>query len=448
MVKKTLAILFIFFLVLQIMYCAALNDGDLQNGAKKGHSLIVYIDGSEILAKNQNGDIIAKGITGIDDSKIIKDAIDYLNRGSILLVGSFKITSIIDNFKSGICLQGIQGQTKFDCSGIKLTGREMSSHRLAFSNGEYGYSSLIDHLTEDAYAGMDTIKVENSQYYSKGDYIKIVDDYDISGFKNGRIYKIYYIDGNEIYLDKYLTEDYAHQRNANIRKLVLTEDVTIEGIEFIGPGMDTDDHFMENFLQKNFTFRNNTIRFFGESALELYDSMDCTIYGNIFEYIYKPEFGYSTVISNACENVSVKNNIFRGKGRHYIVCTAGHGTDIDGGFARQIKILNNYFEKSTSEAINTHEPFMGPIIIANNTCVSCEKGIAITNGNSDVHSNKFINCIIGIKLWAGEGRIYNIYSNYFEKCSYPLLIQMNHSQIYNTVCNGKFYLSKDELTCL
>ena len=438
---KVLTIVTIIAISLLLLKFAAISsNGDLQEETlKKDCSIFVYIQEPEIIAEGRNGDIIERQVAGIDDSKVIRDSIDHLDNGSILFIGSFKITSSIDNLKSGICLRGIEGKTKFDCTKIGSIG---------FTNGDGGYSRQIIDLAKDAKAGDNIIYVMDAKNLNKGDYIKVVDDFNITGFKNGQIYKIMGININSIRLDKSVKEDYKLERNANIRKLKFCENITVEGIEFIGPGMETDQHFMQMYLQRNFTFKNNIVRTFGEEALSLTDSMDSVIRNNIFENIFKPGFGYSVVIANACENISVEKNIFRGKGRHYVVCTAGHGTAIDGGFARNIDILDNNFENSTQEAFNTHEPFIGPLSIANNTFVFCDKGIEITNGNSDIYENIFKNCGIGIHLFADQGRTYNIYTNLFENCDHNLLIDINSQNINGSECGEKFYLSSDELRCI
>lgn len=416
----------------------------------KNYSLYIYKHGSEIIVENNNGDVISRGISAADDSRIIRDAIDSLQNGTILFDGTFKITSAVDNLKSDLHLQGLKGKTRFDCTGIES---------LCLANSDSGYSRSTINLVEDAYAGNDTIIVENASNLQNGDFIKIVDDFSIisddlligplaENFQNGEILKISNIHENTIFLDNHIRENYTISRHANIRKIILTENITIEGIEFIGPGMDTHQQLMELVLQKNFAFKNNIVESFGEVAVGLIDSRDSILSENQFRDVYLDGVGYSISIENACENISVENNRFSGKGRHFIVCTASHGTHSDGGFGRNIKISNNTFENSTQEAINTHEPFMGPLNISNNKFSFCDKGIEITNGHSNIFINQFNNCGIGIHILAGQGRIYDIHSNEFYDCKYDQLIEIGDETIKDNICNGKFYLSSEELRCL
>ncbi|HSD58721.1 MAG TPA: hypothetical protein VLB04_11100, partial [Methanotrichaceae archaeon] len=166
------------------------------------------------------------------------------------------------------------------------------------------------------------------------------------------------------------------------------------------------------------------------------------------ENIYMTGFGYAVAITNACDDISIKDNVFRVKGRHYVSTGAGTGSRDSGGFVRNIRILNNTFENCTQEAINTHPPFIGPIEIIGNTFNYCGKGIEISNGNTVIVDNVFIECPIGIQLLGDERRTHEIHSNEFKGYIEKIIIETQNITVRGNICNGKFRINKNEIEFL
>ena len=408
---------------------------------EKDYSVLVHANKSYIFVEDKNGNVISRRPAGTDDATAIRESINIIDRGTILFIGTFKIRSRIDNLKSGIHLKGLPGQTVFDCSEMKT---------IVFPCGcdDSGYSSVTTSLAEDALKGSRSVKVTDSSHYDEGDFVKLVDNESIEGFKKGEIQRIPKINGSDINFEEALNDDYTVKDDANIRELNVIKDVTIEGISFIGPGIETDVILISFSLHRNFRFTNNEVTSWGRAAIYLSDSIDCVIDNNIFENIYMTGFGYAVAITNACNDICIRDNAFRVKGRHYITAGAGTGSRNSGGFARNIKVENNTFEGCLQEAINTHAPFVGPIEIRDNTFKLCGKGIEIVNGNTVIVDNIFIKCPIGIQLLGDERRAHEIHSNEFDGNRVKMIIETKNITVYGNICDGKFRVDKDEIEFL
>lgn len=398
--------------------------------------VLVYISGSKVIAKDSNGDVIASGEAGIDDTAVIRSAIESQVSGNILLIGMFHIDSTIHNLKSGMHLSGITDETVFDCSDISQS---------VFLVGDNGYAKSMTPLSDDVSSGSMKIAVEDAKGYDKGDYVKLIDDYDIVGFKKGEILRISKIKGNEITFQSPISDSYSADSNASIRKLEMIDDISIDGITFIGPGMETDLALFDGYLLKNFAFRNNDVRSFGRVGVSLIDSLDCTIEDNSMHDVYMKGFGYSIGLANACRNISIISNSFKQKGRHFIAIGGSTGTRLSGGFSRDINIINNDFQNCTQEAVNTHEPFMGPINITGNKFVNCDKGVEISNGNTNIWLNSFESCGIGIQLLGDEERDHNIHSNSFNDCLINIDIRTGETTLSGNLEGGRIHIKKNSI---
>jgi len=405
------------------------------------YSVLVSVNKSSVLVEDAKGNIISKRAAGSDDASAIKEAINIIDQGTILCIGTFHINSPIDNLKSDICLSGVPGQTIFDCS-------KMKTDVFPCGCGGSGYAAMTTPLAEDAAKGSSVIKVSDASGYKEGDFVKLVDDESITGFKKGEIHRIQKVQSKEIIFEDELQDDYTVGNSANIRRLNLSSDITVNGIKFIGPGTETDLSLFGLFLLKNFRFVNNEVTDFGRAAIYLSDSLESSIENNTFENIFMTGLGYSVAVTNACNDIQIRDNRFKVKGRHYITAGAGTGTRSSGGFARNIKVINNTFENCLQEAINSHPPFVGPIEIIGNKFESCGKGIEISNGNTVIVDNDFINCPLGIQLLGDETREHNIHSNEFKEYKEKILIETSNMTMYGNICNGQFIVKRDEVEFL
>ncbi len=406
--------------------------------AEKDYSVLVHQNESYILVEDKKGNVISKRQAGTDDAAAIKESINLIDSGTILYIGTFHILSPIDNLKSDIQLKGIPGQTIFDCSKMKTTV-------IPCGCDGSGYAGATAPLVEDAPVGSRAVKVADAIGYSEGDFVKLIDNESINGFKKGEILRIQNINSNEIIFDEPVRDDYTVTDAANIRKLNMAKDITIDGIKFLGPGLETDLSLLGLNLQKNFRFADNEVANFGRAAIYLSDSLDSVIEDNLFENIYMTGFGYAVAVTNACDDIYIKDNVFRVKGRHYISTGAGTGSRNSGGFVRNIKIVNNTFENCVQEAINTHPPFIGPIEIIGNRFIADGKGIEIANGNTVIVDNVFTKCPIGIQLLGDEDRTHMVRSNEFKEYREKMIIETKNMTVYGNICNGEFRVNGDEI---
>ena len=361
---------------------------------------------------------------GINDHETIQEAIDNLpaSGGTIaLLEGTYIIKDSI-TLTDNITIQGIPGRTVFDCSQI-------SDSVFTFSNDD-GYSHNPTNITENITSGSQTVMVEDVSAYSVGDYVKLSDDSSIGVFRKGELLRIVSIDYqvNRLTVEHEIIHDYNRDNNALIRRLTMCENISICGIDFNGPGIETDQCLARAYLQRNFQVTDCKVKDFGITAFGLTDCLDSEFKQNQFENVFRKGFGYSIALLNACQNITIKNNRFTKLGRHYLVISSSTGTYLYGGWARDITITNNYFENSSEEAINSHDPCFGPIEISSNTFISCGKGIDLINANCVITDNHFKDCPIAVRLQGTEERSSDIIANIFEDCT-PYAIKINTDNV-------------------
>lgn len=325
-----------------------------------------------------------------DDTDNIQKVINSLPPKTVLFfpAGHYKINGSI-NFSKGITLLGEPG-TVFDCSAVLND---------VFTVNIDGYADSNTAVASDIYSGSCSITISDPSDFSGDIYIKVYDGESINGFNKGEICKIKSIYENTINLETPVNYTYRLAAGAMIKKLKVIDDVVMNGIEFIGPGEETEPYLLHAYLIKNFIFSNCKVSMFGRAAIGLTDCLDCSLNGNLYENIFKTGLGYGIEITNSCDNIIISDNYFIKKGRHYIAAGGQTGTNLNGGFPKNIIIKNNFFEDSTDEAINTHSPFSGPITVSENIFNRCEKGIEITNGKSSITNNKFLNCVNAVEYY-------------------------------------------------
>ncbi len=82
--------------VMLAMVAPALAAQD-QETSQGSYDVVVYIDGTTILAENGNGQIISDGTAGIDDSKVIQAAVKAVSNGTVVIqAGTYALNSPIE----------------------------------------------------------------------------------------------------------------------------------------------------------------------------------------------------------------------------------------------------------------------------------------------------------------------------------------------------------------
>ncbi len=194
--------------------------------------------------------------------------------------------------------------------------------------------------------------------------------------------------------------------------------VNINGIEFIGPGLESDLYLIYANGIKNSRINNLKIRNCGYAGVAIANSVDCVIEKCIFDNIYKAELGYSIGVHNKCDNIYIRDNFFVTYGRHGIAIGCQEPDPTPDQFPRSVFVINNYFENTTLEAVNTHAPTTGPITIKDNVFYNCKKGIQLLNGMTEIDNNAFIDCPTGIRLFGDNAPHYirknTFINNYWE----------------------------------
>jgi len=408
------------------------------------HDATVYTNGETVIALKRDGNVIRQGTAGSDDTAVMQAAIDYVNGlggGEIYCMGSFSLSPLIG------------------CSNLKITGKAIFNFSrmpegVGISFNPSGYEHSTSSLASDAVEGTTSLTLIEGQgsKLAAGDWIKIVDDttHDGGKFKNGELAEIESVTGDIITLTKPIGSPYSVSQNAYIRKILLFDNVSFEGITFTGPGMDTSKKSGISLgCVRNVRLINCNFNFWGTSAVSLRDCIDVVIDSCSFKDIYLDGLGYSIVIGNACEGIVISHCNFRGKGRHFIATGAGTGTYLSGGYFKDIKIHGCYFEASTQEAVNTHSACnrKSTLIVEDCIFINCNKGIEPTNVNLICTNNVFLNCrrsidLIGI---SGETRSALISGNRFintagtENLSHGIVIQ-NYGN--NVIISDNFFQSQ------
>lgn len=373
-----LSIVFLYFLTMSfsdsmLTYNAVNNSSNVQISKESGTVSVAY----------ENGTVI---YCGANDADAIEAALNEIDTGCILFKkGIYSIDRQI-LLKSNISFIGSEGVI-FNCFNGTVLNTE---------NNAYSPSTIL--LLSNVYPGDTKFELSNVTGLRVGDYVKISDDFTIFDrrpFKNGELSKIIAIDGTLITVDKPLYDSYSIKNNAKIRKMSMFENIIFKNIHFVGYGINTDSVAICLRGVLNCKISNCEFTEFGERAVSFWDSIDCIVQENCFKKNFKTGFGYSIDLLNACDNITIVNNSFLENGRHYIAVGSGTGTWISDGLCRNIIVINNIFENSTQEAINTHIPTRSNFTVINNEFSDCKIGILFRNGSSVVLNNTFKNCTTG-----------------------------------------------------
>ncbi|HII02060.1 TPA: hypothetical protein HA351_10570 [Methanosarcinaceae archaeon] len=345
-------------------------------------------DNGIVTVENEKGFVIH---SGSDDADAIEAAL--AESGGVVISfekGHYDIDRTI-RLKSDVSFVG-NDEVVFDC---------ISSP--AFNTGTGGYSSSTISLSGDANSGDTRIKLSSVSGLSVGDYVKISDDFSVpfqkNDYKNGELAEIVAISGSRITIDRPLYDDYTVARNAQVRKISMFNDISFENIDFVGYGMDTSSTAIYFYGVTNIMISNCEFSDFGNRAVSFWDCLECTVEGCTFKRVFKDGTGYGIAITNACDNIIIRDNSFLEKGRHYIAVVAGQGGVTTDGFTRHVDVTNNLFRDCADEAINSHPTSAAVFTVADNEFYDCRKGVEFSNSDSVITNNTFVRCANGVALF-------------------------------------------------
>ena len=293
--------------------------------------------------------------------------------------------------------------TILDMSGITSTPIN--------ANNE-GYTSVKDSLAHDAASGSTSIELASVSGLAAGDYVKLVDNFEIeegtSGlYKQGEIHEITNIAGDTLNLNAPLFSTYKISRSAYVQKLNMISGVDFTNLAFTGPGENTGPYCMQLYLCDNAQLNNCDFSTFGNGAVGLVDCLNTTVKNCTFSDIFMTGLGYAVCVVNASDNINITGCSFIAKGRHYIDTGSTSGDDIEGGFAKRINISNCDFQSSTDYAVHTHATFDGTMTISGCKFANDGGAVQFTNGTDIVTNCTVDNCPGSIGFVGG----YNLYSS-------------------------------------
>jgi len=149
------------------------------------YSAIVFIEGNLVVAEDYEGNVIAEGVAGVDDTSVIQSALDYSKGGVLYLTkGTYKVvdldipdnTVVVGEGPNKTYLQAKEdGTAIIKCSGTPTTNKEwVELHNLTINgyNRQYSIDGLVFEYVEQPV--VTNVEVE----YVKGYGIKLYQVWD------------------------------------------------------------------------------------------------------------------------------------------------------------------------------------------------------------------------------------------------------------------------------
>jgi len=230
--------------------------------------------------------------------------------------------------------------------------------------------------------------------------------------------------------------------NPNGSSTSYINDITITGVDFTGPGFESDSALVDAYFLKNFRFANSKMHNFGMAAIRLISCEDSVIEGCIFDNVFKERQGYGIAVLNACNNIHIRYNYFVNKGRQGVSIGRLRPTQNPEQYPGIIYISNNYFENMVEEAIYSESPSTGTIIFDNNVIYNCHKAIQFLDGAANIHDNVVLDCPLGIIL-RGNNVSYVVKNNTIVTVRWEsIYVDCRNVHILNNILKG------GQITCL
>lgn len=332
-----------------------------------------------------------------DNTTALKNALDHvsINGGTLLFPqnSKYKFTQPLGEITNGDFAIDLNGST-LDFSNVdKNTGLNLLEIK-----GSYG---TVKNLISNSEYGSKTLYVDTSGL-QKGDMIKIkseaIWDSNRTNSVYGEINEIDYITSpTQLLLKQPLHHDYQTNQSANVSKINMVENVTIEnGSINCGVG---NNQLMGLYVQagKNIKISNINSVNVSKRHFVLSDTIFSNVDHCLFETSYHENQGYGVSVADASSDCIISNNHFN-KIRHSM-STNNHSSI--GGIVRRILFVNNTVNNSTvnltngggGDAIDTHAGCEDISIINNTVYSSSGYGInfegrsGIISGNNIKGSN-------------------------------------------------------------
>ena len=263
--------------------------------SKGPYSAIVYIDGSQVVAEDTNGKVIASGVAGTDDATVVQTAMNTADADKILHIACDLTLGSVITRASGIKIFG-NGST------ITIPTALLGLEPLQFSGSVIATATL----PRDATAGDFTVTVANASGVNKGDLLQLYDNtqfnpIDYPRILTGEIHKIMSISGNVLTLDAPLHNSYVVTQSAT-SVLIHPIRVEISGLTFVAPD-STADYRAIYCLYCVPYIHDCVLHEIGHQAINLIECYESLIKDNIIYNCLGSEDGYGVVIVSSTKTI-------------------------------------------------------------------------------------------------------------------------------------------------
>lgn len=317
---------------------------------KQPYDVMVYLEGTSVIAVDSIGKVIAKGTAGTDDATVIQAAIDATPvRGTVeISFGEYTISQVItiqkdltlrgDNPTLVSTIEGSYNKFIFDCMGSTSDPAPLEIDALP---GESENGQIVD--------------VPNSVAITPGMLVILCNDtlwrvgYGSDDTqKTAEIHRVRGVTGTTIALDDMLLHHYEVSNNSTITAITPIE-VHISGFTLVGPGRTKHAYAIRLRGTISSTVQNCSMSKFGYTACVIEDSYGATVSNCTIYECSRDGDGYGVALVNATASILVTNC-------HMHDCRHGLsvGGDYSRGQSRGIVVANNVFSSGTSGAIDAH----------------------------------------------------------------------------------------------
>lgn len=275
-------------------------------------------------------------------------------------------------------------------------------------------------ILEDIPSNSKTIKISpaDSETLDVGDYLKIstTENYfEVANrdYKKGEIVRVESVDkvtGIVTISGNGVTLSYtALNNNLRCQKMNLIENISIEGVEFIGSGTDNGQVGIRIGIAKNVKISKNSFSHF-EVGVGLKSVISANITQNYISECFKAGTGYGIAVTGASKHINVYNNQFE-HNRHSFT-TAG-----EDGVCMHLSVKDNQARFDTDASFNTHGNARF-VDFDNNNVNGSKMGVSVYSPHTRVTNNTIEN-VEGSAIYTTEGGGINFeaFKNEITNCS-------------------------------
>lgn len=286
----------------------------------------------------------AKGDGVADDTLAIQSATNSaatLGLEVLFPRGRYRVTSQI-TLPSGTSWHGVPGAV-LDVSGMPDSVAALSAV------GSYGTAQA---LAADLAEGATSMTPTNVTGIVVGDYLKISSS-QVFGSTNqprGEIVRVRSVTNGVVTFEDALLDSYPVASDGTFEKVTFIEDITIEGLNIVGPTAVRDVIGMSFRAVRNLTLRGLSSRNVHNAVIHLVDVVQSSASDCKFLDCKLAGYGYGIAVLYACQDITI-TNCTGARMRH--VVTIGGGTSRR-GISRRIAVSNSIASQCDSAGFDCH----------------------------------------------------------------------------------------------